>query len=272
MVESRHQFRKAQETAREDLKLTREQLAESQSQHEATQKATLLAVLYDQTECGEDSCPPKSSSRARAEAVLSLKALKVNDFSAANLSGVNLSQTDLSGVNLSGADLTRANLFNTDLTDANLSRGDLRRAKLTNADLRRTSLSGADLREASLIEARLGGANFSWADLREALLYGAEIDETDLREANFSGADVSGAYLLKATGSEHYKFVACNLTPPDLINAETHLIRTSLHTARNFTQAQIDSAKGDSTTILPEELARPAHWPEVAVLPFLPSQ
>lgn len=80
----------------------------------------------------------------------------------------------------------------------------------------------ADLSEADLSDARLEGANLNGADLSEALL----------ERANFAGAKLGGANLSAA----------------------------SLVEARNLTQDQIDEALGDSLTVLPEHLSRPAGW------------
>lgn len=63
-----------------------------------------------------------------------------NDFSSANLSGVDFS----------GADINRALFAFADLKNANLSNANLFRADLTNADLTGANLTGANLAEADL--------------------------------------------------------------------------------------------------------------------------
>ncbi|NEO30021.1 MAG: hypothetical protein F6K36_06130 [Symploca sp. SIO3C6] len=119
----------------------------------------------------------------------------VRDFSAANLTGVNLSDAYLSGANFSDADLSKANLKGANLRGANLSR----------AKLNHTQISGANLSRANLTHAQLNCANLVQADLREAILTKisavrarlvyADLAGANLREANLSGVDLRGAIL-----------------------------------------------------------------------------
>ncbi len=78
-----------------------------------------------------------------------------------------------------------------------------------------------------LFKADLPGANLQNADLDDANLFLA-----DLQGANLSGADLNGVDLSWA----------------------------NLREARYLTQAQIDSARGDAETKLPEGLKRPESW------------
>ena len=83
-------------------------------------------------------------------------------------------------------------------------------------------LIGADLRGADLRGASLRGAHLIGADLRDADLRMADVIGADLRGADIRGADLTGAiYLI---------------------------------------QSQVDAAKGDSNTTVPQSLTRPAHW------------
>lgn len=83
-------------------------------------------------------------------------------------------------------------------------------------------LVGRDLRSLSLSGADLRGADLIAADLRRTDLTGVDVLGADLRDARLEGADLSGALFL--------------------------------------TQAQVDAARGDDTTVLPAALARPRHW------------
>ncbi|MFC8716858.1 pentapeptide repeat-containing protein [Kitasatospora sp. NPDC057198] len=87
-------------------------------------------------------------------------------------------------------------------------------------------------RGADLIGARLRGADLRGANLRGAYLIAADLSGADLREADLIGADLRDA---------------------DLRGAD-------LTGALFLTQAQLNAAKGDSTTRLGAALARPAHW------------
>lgn len=93
----------------------------------------------------------------------------------------------------------------------------------TAADLRGAELIGADLRAAMLRGASLRGARLVGADLRGADLRDADLIGADLRGADLSGADLRGALFL--------------------------------------IQSQLDAARGDAHTVLPQELRRPVHWP-----------
>lgn len=91
---------------------------------------------------------------------------------------------------------------------------------------------GRNHRGADLMGAKLRGADLRAANLRGAYLIGADLGRADLRQADLIGADLRGSNLLGAdlTGSLF------------------------------LTQAQLNAARGDATTRLPDRLTRPAHW------------
>lgn len=95
-------------------------------------------------------------------------------------------------------------------------------SKLQKSSSRRSDFFGADLRKTNLIGANLRGACLIAADLRGIDLSGADLIGADLRDANLCG---------------------------------TNLIDTIF-----LTQAQINTAKGDSDTKLPISLLRPKYW------------
>ncbi|WP_369218122.1 pentapeptide repeat-containing protein [Streptomyces flavofungini] len=87
---------------------------------------------------------------------------------------------------------------------------------------RGADLIGARLRAADLGAADLRGAYLIGADLREANLREADVIGVDFRDADLRGADLTGALFL--------------------------------------TQSQVNAAKGDARTKLPDTLHRPGHW------------
>lgn len=89
-------------------------------------------------------------------------------------------------------------------------------------DHRGADLMGARLRGAVLDDASLRGAYLIGADLRSASLRRADLIGADLRDADLSGADLGSALFL--------------------------------------TQAQVNAARGDRSTALPQRLAVPRHW------------
>lgn len=104
-----------------------------------------------------------------------------------------------------------------------------RASELTRAEIpgRRRNHRGADL-----IGARLRGARLRGANLRAAYLIAADLSGADLRCADLTGADLRDA----------------NLAGADLTGALF------------LTQAQVNAAKGDAASKLPDTVTRPGHW------------
>ncbi|MFG1916855.1 pentapeptide repeat-containing protein [Micromonospora sp. NPDC048898] len=101
------------------------------------------------------------------------------------------------------------------------------------------SPAGADHRGAHLLGADLRRVDLRRANLRGALLIGADLRGADLSLADVTGADLRGA---------------------DVRGAD--LRRTLfLH------QTQLDAARGDTHTGLPETRTRPAHWTALPLTP-----
>jgi hypothetical protein len=92
--------------------------------------------------------------------------------------------------------------------------------------------SAKSYRGADLIGARLRNKNLSSADFRGAYLIGADLTNSDLSRADMIGADLRGA---------------------DLSGAD-------LSTCLFLTQPQVNAARGNARTKLPDALSRPAHW------------
>lgn len=92
---------------------------------------------------------------------------------------------------------------------------------------------GRDLRGADLVGARMRGARLRGARLRGALLIAADLRGADLRTADLLGADLR----------------------------DTDLRGADLSGCLFLTQPQLEAARGDTATVLPSRLSRPAHWP-----------
>ncbi|MGA9871756.1 MAG: pentapeptide repeat-containing protein [Rhodococcus sp. (in: high G+C Gram-positive bacteria)] len=87
-------------------------------------------------------------------------------------------------------------------------------------------------RGADLVGKKLGGADLRGASFRGAYLIAADLRRADMRWADMIGADLRDA---------------------DLRGAD---MRNSLY----LTQFQINAARGDAATRIPESLTRPPHW------------
>jgi len=162
----------------------------------------------------------------------------------ANLQGKDLKYANARGAFLARADLSNANLRGADLSYAYLQQADLEGTHLTMAYLSRARMEKADMKAADLEDAYLGEAQMQHADLRSARLTGALLVDTDLRDANLSFAQLDGAILSNA-----------NLANAVLFGAA--LQGANLEFAHNLTQAQINDAFTDCSTILPAEITRP---------------
>jgi hypothetical protein len=97
-------------------------------------------------------------------------------------------------------------------------------------------------------------------DPKERLpLIGADLRGAALQRANLLGADLRVAVLQRADlqGADVSTIVYSRMTTNDSSIREY----TDLSTVRSLEQTQLDAMRGDSGTILPEGLTRPAHWP-----------
>ncbi|WP_308301387.1 pentapeptide repeat-containing protein [Frankia sp. Mgl5] len=190
----------------------------------------------------------------------------------ADLTGIHLDAADLTNVQLIGADLTSARLAGADLTDARLSGADLTRAHLEGADLTRTWLEEADLTETRLVNANLTDARLVKADLTRAQLDGADLTRTWLDGADLTRTRLAGADLTSIGASDAWlegaHLVGARLVGADFTGAwlvevnlvEARLDGADLAGAVGLSQKQVDEARGDEETRLPEGLVRPESW------------
>jgi hypothetical protein len=100
------------------------------------------------------------------------------------------------------------------------------------SELVRAGAQGPDRRNADLIGKDLRRADLRGASLRGAYLIGADLRELDLGVADLLGADLRAADVRGA------RLAACLF----------------------LTQPQVEAARGDGRTTLPEVLRRPPHW------------
>jgi uncharacterized protein YjbI with pentapeptide repeats len=204
-----------------------------------------------------------------------------------NLIGANLSEANLTEANLCGAVLYEANLQKAILPEVNLQEAVLRKVNLSKAVLYEADLQGAILYDANLQGAILYNANLEEAILCDTNLEGANLEGSNLLGANLIGSNLQGAKLIGAN-LEGVLFSTANLQQANLYEANleqanfydanlqnailtgTNLNQAILQKARlfgadmarctNLELQQLESAFGDRTTILPENLELPQHW------------
>lgn len=128
------------------------------------------------------------------------------------------------GANCAGCNLFQADFANLSLTGKNFAGARLRQADLSLGTFNRTNFSGTDLRDVNAFGGLFSSASFARANLTNASFVG-----TYLEGANFSGANLSGANF---SGAE-------------------------MGSARGITQAQMDQACGDRSTIAPKGIRIP---------------
>lgn len=86
---------------------------------------------------------------------------------------------------------------------------------------------------------------------------GYDLIGKDLRKQKLKGANLSGAFMIAANLNE------VDLSYTDLLGADlrdTNLSGANLSKSIYLTQAQINSANGDTNTKLPKLIVRPMHW------------
>lgn len=197
-------------------------------------------------------------SRAQMEGAL---------LSEAQMEGADLSNAEMKGADLSNADMKGANLWGAELKFADLSAAQMEGADLSFANMQNATIEVAQLQGAVLNTTDMAGADLSGAQLQGALLYEAQLQRANLREAQMEGAVLIGAQMegavLSYTQMEGANLRGANLQSADLSDwsiARASLRSADLTGAKNLDQDTLNSAWGDSGTILPDSFLRPDHW------------
>ncbi|KOA20147.1 pentapeptide repeats (8 copies) [Clostridium homopropionicum DSM 5847] len=121
----------------------------------------------------------------------------------------------------------------------------------------RTKVNSLLLQTSDMIRSKYHSNQNNPSKQLKPLAKGINFFGADLRKTNLIGASLRGAYLIAAN------FKGCDLSGADLIGADLRdadLSGANLTNCIFLTQAQINTAKGDSKTKLPSSLIRPAYW------------
>lgn len=180
-----------------------------------------------------------------------------------DLRGANLQGFDFFGLNfdaallqfarLEGANLSFARLEGADLSHARLEGARLSSARLEGADLWHARLEGAILSYAWMERATLLGARLEGADLSYARMEGADLREARMEGAILSSARLKGAILWNVQFDSQTNFSAAVV--------QYAAVKSGNYGHVNVTQEQINSLFGDASVVLPDNIQRPAHWP-----------
>ncbi len=129
------------------------------------------------------------------------------------------------GANCPGCNLFQADYSNRDLKGRNFAGARLRQSDLSLSVMNRTSFAGADLRDVNAYGGVFSSANFAGADLTNATFVGTFLEGANFRRARLNGANFSGAEMSRVSG---------------------------------LSQAQLNTACGDDSTLLPPGMRIPA--------------
>ncbi|MEO1700749.1 MAG: pentapeptide repeat-containing protein [Pseudomonadota bacterium] len=184
------------------------------------------------------------------------------DFSEAQAQGASFYKAQAQGANFykaQGADFRSADAQGADFFRADAQGANFYKAQAQGADFFRTDAQGANFRfakaqGADFSEAQAQGANFSFAHAQGANFSFAQAQGADFRFADAQGANFRLVRLddeTTFTAAEFYSAaVKCDLSMVSL------------------TQTQVSAAFGDEDTRLPDDITRPAHWPDWAMPAF----
>lgn len=136
--------------------------------------------------------------------------------------------------NFTGADLSRLDLSNTDLRRALLINTKLAKTKLDNARLDMSIVQGCDLTKASLKGASLRMCAVEKCNLSKAVLQGASLDKVSLKSCRLFKANLSGASV-KLTSLSKSDFTKANFGDAEVYLAifdKSEFKRASLRRAK----------------------------------------
>ena len=129
------------------------------------------------------------------------------------------------GSSCAGCNLFQGDFSGLEARGLNLSGARLRQADLSLSVMNRSRFSNTVMRDVEAYGGVFSGSNFSRANLTNASFVGAYLEGASFAGATLSGTNLSGAQLARATG---------------------------------LTQAQLNRACGDGSTVLPQGLRIPA--------------
>jgi len=209
------------------------------------------------TSKGGDQRPRPPTDVQAALTVLGRRPIRTEP-AAVNLSGVDLRGADMTGLHLKGvqfagadlryAILRMANLETAYLQRVSLDHANLYRVRMPMAELHRSTLRTADLCEADLDRCDLSHADLAGCDLSGAVLRSANLSCANLYDAKLSQADLRGADLSDIARDGPVRWTRRQRSQPAQVSDQAAATEVRL------TRAQLEQARTDSTTQLPDGL------------------
>jgi uncharacterized protein YjbI with pentapeptide repeats len=180
-----------------------------------------------------------------------------SQFNRSNLSGGNFDNSDLSGTQFKRAFLARV-----EGTSVNMTKAVFQDATLTEAKFDNATANNSDLRRADLTRAQITRSNFSDANLTSAIAPDVNFEGSKFVNARFDHMNLQNARL-NAAIFHNVKFGDAIVTGATMEKAD--FSNADLSQVQGLSQAQLDSACGDTETRLPLGLSIP--YCESAVRP-----
>lgn len=121
----------------------------------------------------------------------------------------------------------------------------------------RVGVNALLFKTSQFVRKKAGGNEKNSLKGKKTIVGGLNLMGADLRRKNLRGANLSGAYLIAAS------LRGVDLSFADLIGADMRdadISGADLSKSIYLTQAQVNSAKGDSCTQLPKALMKPNSW------------
>jgi len=165
--------------------------------------------------------------------------LSVADFGGANMELARFEECKLDGVifwcSLSGSNFSRSSLGGCEFVDEQVLKG----IRFSRCDFHRAVFSSARFSQCTFMNSKLKECHWDSATLTDVRFLNCDLSDTDLDDVEFVRGSLSGCVL-----------------------ARTSLFGADLHNVRGLASNRIDTCLGDKTTILPDGIARPNHWPD----------
>ncbi|MGH1454669.1 MAG: pentapeptide repeat-containing protein [Paracoccaceae bacterium] len=172
------------------------------------------------------------------------------DFQGVDLRGARLHDAMFNNANLNYASLDRTNFLGSTFRQSTLTHAVLDHTEFANCHFLSASLGSCEAEECSFTNARISGSYFGGSNFAKASFSGARIRGTDFSGSNFDQADFTDADVRS-----------------DLAEGRLDkILSVDFMRSQNLTQTQLGSMLGDSATIIPDHLSRPAHWSEFEML------